>query len=72
MAVVTPVSSTMRLGFQTGIDGDGNPIQKARSFNRLKTNAVEQDVFDVAQALAGLQDLPLVSIRRVDTSDITM
>ena len=71
MATLIPVSTTMRVAFQTGVDGKGNPVLRTRSFNRVKTTAVAQDILEVATALATLQEFALVSVKKADIADIT-
>lgn len=71
MATLIPVSTTLRVAFQTGVDGKGNPVLRTRSFNRVKTTAVAQDILEVATAIAALQEFALVSVKKADTADIT-
>ena len=71
MAVFTPNSTTLRLGFQTGIDAKANPIIKTRTLNRVKMAALAQDILEVAEALASLQEYPLTSIKKIDTQTVS-
>lgn len=71
MAVqVTPLASKMRLQFQTGVDGDGNPVYKNKTISKVKTDALDQDVFDAANALAGLCADTLNSVTRINEDDL--
>jgi hypothetical protein len=71
MAVVsTPQGSTLRLRVQTGEDGSGNPVYRNRSYNKVKSAATDQDVFEVALALSGLQAHTLVRVIRLDEEDL--
>lgn len=71
MAVIkVPTGATLRLVLQTGVDGGGNAILRNKSFSNVKTAAPDQNIFDVAQALANLQQFTLNGISRVDTADI--
>jgi len=63
-----PSGSALRMQLQTGLDGDGDPIYRTKSFSNVKTAAVDQDIFDVAQTLAPLQDYTLVTVARVDSA----
>ncbi|MHB8126700.1 MAG: DUF1659 domain-containing protein [Desulfitobacteriaceae bacterium] len=56
--------SVLVVTYQTGLSAAGAPILRQRSFPNVKSDAVDQDVFDVAQALYGLQDYPLITVRR--------
>ncbi|MCG0277657.1 MAG: DUF1659 domain-containing protein [Thermanaeromonas sp.] len=72
MAVlVTPRESSLRLTLQVGTGEGGEPIYRVRTYNRVKPQALDQDVFDVAQALAGLQVHPVAAITRVIENDLS-
>jgi len=69
MAVTkVPGNSTLRLVLYVGDSGSGNPILRNRSLNNVKSTAADQDIFDVATALAGLQEYSLNGITRVDNA----
>jgi len=71
MAVVaTPLISKARLQLQTGVDGQSNPIYRNKTYSRVKTDALDQDIYDVAVALAGLSTDTLNSLTRVDENDL--
>jgi len=63
-----PSGTTLRMQFQTGLDGDGDPVYRTKSLSSVKTTAVDQDIYDVAQALVGLQEYTLVTVLRVDSA----
>jgi len=63
-----PVGSVLRLQLQTGIDGNGNPIVRNKSLSNVKTDALDQDIFDVAQALVLLQEHILENVMRIDSA----
>jgi hypothetical protein len=66
MAVIaTPLNSTLRIVFQTGLDEENKPILKTKSFNRVKTSALDEDLMDVAKDLSALQIHQVNSVRRV-------
>jgi len=65
-----PVGATLQLQFQTGVDGNGYPVFRNKSLNKVKTNALDQDIFDVAQALTGLREYILADVLRIDTARI--
>jgi hypothetical protein len=72
MAVLsTPLTSSMVLQVQTGVDGEGNPVYKNRTYNRVKTAADDQNIFDVALALADLQKNTLSAVSRIDKEDLS-
>ncbi len=63
-----PGSTVLRMQFQTGVDGDGDPVYRTKSLSNVKTTALDQDIFDVAQALVALQDYTLTAVLRVDSA----
>lgn len=64
----TPEVTRLQLQLQTGIGEDNKPIIRSRSFSNVKTDAVDEDVYAVAQSLAGLQQHLLLAVRRIDTN----
>ncbi|SMC00036.1 Protein of unknown function [Thermanaeromonas toyohensis ToBE] len=69
--VVTPVECSLRLTLQVGTGDGGEPIYRARTYNRVKPGASDQDIFDVAQALARLQVHPVATITRVNENNLS-
>lgn len=70
-----PVTSTAKdsilvVSYQTGLSAQGSPIVRQRSFANVKPAALDQDVFDVAQALYGLQQYALAGVRRDNRFDL--
>ncbi|TEB06503.1 hypothetical protein Psch_00035 [Pelotomaculum schinkii] len=69
MAVTkVPGNSILRLVLHVGDSGSGSPILRNRSLTNVKSAASDQDIFDVATALADLQDYPLNGVTRVDNA----
>lgn len=72
MAVTTTIKdSVMIVTFQTGLTSQGSPKLNQRSFTNVKSTSSDQDVYDVAVALYGLQDYPLIGVRRDNRADLT-
>jgi hypothetical protein len=70
MAVVkVPQNSTIAIKLQKGVTTSGSPPYVTRNYT-CKAAAADQDLFDVAQALMGLQKYPLVEITRVDNASL--
>lgn len=65
-----PDNSVLRLELRVGVNTSGNPVYRNRSLNNVKSTATDQDLFDVATALAALQEYPLNSISRVDGAQL--
>jgi len=66
MAIVVTVPRDSALQFRLVVGSNpetGAPIVSSKTFNRVKSTAIEQDVYDVANALVGLQKYPLNEIR---------
>lgn len=58
--VVVPLDSALQFRLVTGTNPEtGAPIIESKTFNKVKSAATEQDVYDVATALAGLQKYPV-------------
>ncbi|WP_106494690.1 DUF1659 domain-containing protein [Lentibacillus sp. Marseille-P4043] len=71
MAVAETYQSTLRLVLDDGADVlTGKPIYKTKSFNNVKTSATADQLFAIAEAVAGLQERPLYNIERRDSSEI--
>lgn len=60
--------SVLRMQLQTGVDGSGDPVYRNKSLNNIKPEAADQDLYDVAQALAGLQEHTLAGVLRLDSA----
>jgi len=72
MAVANLLKSQLRLYFENGANPEtGDIIFKSKTFNNVKLSADADQLYNVAQALAGLQQLPLHEIERNDSSEIT-
>ena len=70
MAVVkVPQNSTIAIKLQKGVTTSDSPAYVTRNY-ACKASAADQDLFDVAQALMGLQKYPLAEITRVDNASL--
>lgn len=66
MAIVVTVPRDSALQFRLIVGSNpetGAPIVNSKTFNKIKSTAIEQDAYDVANALIGLQKYPLNEIR---------
>ena len=70
MAMSTVYKSQLRLYFVVDIDEDGEEVLKSKNFNNINVNADASQLYTVTQALVPLQQLPLYSIERNDSSEI--
>jgi len=61
--VTVPRDSSLQLRLILGTNPEtGAPIINRKSFGKIKSTATEQDVYDVAGALIGLQKYPVDEI----------
>jgi hypothetical protein len=67
MATAALIDSGMRLELDGGLDADNKQVVKYKNFAHVKTTATPDQLYAVAEALAGLQQYPLVLIRRNDS-----
>ena len=72
-AVVTvPRDSSLQFRLVVGTNPEtGAPIVNSKTFNKIKSAALEQDVYDVATALVGLQKYTVDEIRFERESQLT-
>jgi hypothetical protein len=52
------------------MDEQGNPVYRNRNMSYVKFEAVDQDLFDVAQSLTGLQEYTLAAVQREDNANL--
>ena len=74
MAVVVTVPRDSALQFRLVVGSNpvtGAPIIRGKTFNKIKSAASDQDTYDVATALVGLQKYPLDEIRFEKESQLT-
>jgi hypothetical protein len=65
-----PAGTILRLKLQVGVDEQGNPVYRNRNLRYVNFEAVEQDLFDVAQSLAGMQEYTLAAVQREDNANL--
>lgn len=72
MAVVSvPQTSSLRIIVEAGKDANDKTIYRTRSYNNVKTNAEDEDLFSVATQLGETQIHPLHAIRRLVESELS-
>jgi len=70
--ITVPRDSALQLRLVVGTNPDtGAPIINNKTFNKVKSAANDQDVYDTATALVGLQKYPLDEIRLERESQLT-
>ena len=71
MAVVkTPQDSRIGIKVVNGVNASGANVLKTLSFSNVKAAAADQDLYDVAASIAGLQSKSLVEIIRTDQANL--
>ena len=70
--ITVPRDSSLQLRLIVGTNPDtGAPIIQSKSFGSIKVAALEQDVYDAATALTGLQKYTVDEIRLGKESQLT-
>lgn len=64
------LTSALILKIKSGVDENGNDVFKNISLKKVKTNALEQDIFDIAQGFAGVLRNPVEGIMRQDLNEL--
>ncbi|WML41406.1 DUF1659 domain-containing protein [Neobacillus sp. OS1-2] len=70
MAQALLEGTKLRLLFEAGIDDEGKPILKAKSFNNITKVATADQLSQAAQAIAVLCNDKLNKVERNDSSEI--
>ncbi|MCA1023476.1 DUF1659 domain-containing protein [Halobacillus litoralis] len=72
MAVTnTRIDSRLQLVLAVGQDEEGNMVYKTKSFNNMKTEASDEQLYQTAAALAPLQQHILEEVARDNRSILT-
>ena len=53
---IITMDSSLQLRFDIGEDEDGKVITRTRTFNRINPDAADEDLYEMAKAIAGLQE----------------
>lgn len=67
---VSTEKRTMKLELDAGLV-DGKQRISTKSYSNVKLDATDQGIYTCGQALSGLQDLPLMKLKKVEESTIT-
>ncbi|PWW32119.1 uncharacterized protein DUF1659 [Cytobacillus oceanisediminis] len=70
MAQANIIDTKLRLVFETGLDEQGKPIHKSKTYSSLKQSATPDQLYAVGQAVASLSTYPLAALNRNDSFDI--
>ncbi len=71
MAIIANQSdSKLKLVLDAGLDENNKEIIKNKTFANIKRTATNENVYEVATALAGLQSYTLKSIKKYEEYDL--
>ncbi len=59
----------LKLELDGGMEGDRQVI-KTKIYNKIKPEAASEDIYQVAQSLAGLQKMPLLKVKKLEEVEI--
>ena len=70
--ITVPRDSSLQFRLVVGTNPDtGAPIINSKTFNKIKSAALDQDIYDAATALVGLQKYAVDEIRLEQESQLT-
>lgn len=70
MAVRESLVSRLRISLKVDEKPDGTPVVRNRTFNRMNHTVSDADVLLVGNAMAALQQYPVVAIARIDENKV--
>jgi len=67
MMAVNPIKekTTLKLELDNGIV-DGKQLVKSKNYNKVKTTATDEELYNTAVAIAGLQSRDLLKVKRIE------
>lgn len=65
-----PQTSRVIITLQNGVNTGGQPVYLKRTYKSVKPDAIDADIYAVAQGMATLQKYPLTSISRMDEGNL--
>lgn len=67
-----PQESKVKMEFHNGLDEFGRDIIKSKTLSKVKTTATNEGIYTAMTSLSSLQSLPLVSVKRIDETELEM
>ena len=72
MAIVSTKNlSSIKLSLDCGIDEKGKTIVRSKSFNNLKFDALDDDIYEIVESIMSLQDFNLLQINKIDNATLS-
>jgi hypothetical protein len=68
--ILEPGYTRCQVRLQNGVNAEGEPVYVSRTFTRIRPNATHEDIYEVIQAVLGLQTLPVITLRRLDDGEL--
>ncbi|QZY55852.1 DUF1659 domain-containing protein [Crassaminicella profunda] len=62
--------SKVKITFSNGVDEKGKEKRRSKSYSNIKPAANDQDIYDVATTLIGLQNSKALEVQRLDEKEI--
>jgi hypothetical protein len=70
MAQTLLKDTKLKLIFDNGVDGEGKPVFKNKTFSNIRLDSTPDELQNAAQAIASLSQKALYGVERNDSSDI--
>jgi hypothetical protein len=72
MAIVSTKNlSSIKLSLDCGIDEKGKTIVRSKSFNNLKFDALDDDIYEIVESIMSLQDFNLLQVNKIDNATLS-
>ncbi|WP_349410230.1 DUF1659 domain-containing protein [Pseudalkalibacillus sp. SCS-8] len=71
MATAILDDTRLIITFDAGLDSEGKPVIKRKTMNNVKSSATHDQLFEMVQALAPLQQYPVNQIERENSFDLS-
>lgn len=62
--------SRLKITVSKGVDGTGRDVKRSRTYSNIKPTATDEDIFEVASTLIGLQKNAALNVERLDQKEI--
>ncbi|TFE02169.1 DUF1659 domain-containing protein [Jeotgalibacillus salarius] len=72
MANISTDDIRIRLLFDAGLNEEGKPFTKRKTYSRIRLNATAEQMYNTSAALASLSSYQLIEIERVETGAVTL
>jgi len=69
--VSTPNASSLKMRFECGKDYNNKLIIKSRTYSKVRPEATDEKVHQVAGAIASLQQYTLIEVAKIDNTTIS-